>query len=394
MMIVSILLAAVNLAQVFANEAAWKKSPSEYARYERRGTAKWNETEVWETRFVGDGEGGTGRVEMNIYNRGDDKHGKGMTESEMLQIAEAACPGFNKTKVQKRKLKSGGFQHEYKDEKSDPAIEINWGTSEGAVDYLRITMVKKGGKGKASAAGKNVRGKVAGNVRKEANGDVWLDNVPMVNQGDKGYCAVATCERVLRYYGANVDEHQLAQMAGTTAEDGTSREEMRETAKRMGSQYRLGYNEIVSMHGSRKEAEKELESYNKAAKAMKRPELDASRFTANNVFSLPRMMDAMESEVLLRARSRDARFKKFLAGVKSRVDAGIPVFWSVRLGVFPEPDIPQADGGHMRLIIGYNQKTHEIIYSDSWGKGHEKKRMSEDKAFAITKDAFTLRPLQ
>ena len=55
--------------------------------------------------------------------------------------------------------------------------------------------------------------------------------------------------------------------------------------------------------------------------------------------------------------------------------------------------MPQSGGGHMRLIIGNNAKTHEILYTDSWGPGHELKRMPEDRAFAITHDAFFLKPL-
>jgi hypothetical protein len=71
----------------------------------------------------------------------------------------------------------------------------------------------------------------------------------------------------------------------------------------------------------------------------------------------------------------------------------VPVLWGVTLGLYPEPGLPQSGGGHMRLIIGYNAKTHEILYSDTWGAGHELKRMGEDKAFAMTHDAFFLRPL-
>ena len=35
----------------------------------------------------------------------------------------------------------------------------------------------------------------------------------------------------------------------------------------------------------------------------------------------------------------------------------------------------------------------EILYTDSWGAGHELKRMPEDWAFAITHEAFFLKPL-
>ena len=110
----------------------------------------------------------------------------------------------------------------------------------------------------------------------------------------------------------------------------------------------------------------------------------------------------MKPKVVKKMRMKDFRYKKFMTGVKTQVDQGIPVFWGVTLGMFPEPGLPQAAGGHMRLIIGYverkDQKTKkteikEILYTDSWGAGHELKRMPADWAFAITHDAFFLKPL-
>ena len=41
------------------------------------------------------------------------------------------------------------------------------------------------------------------NVVSTIFGDVYIKNIPMVNQGNKGYCVPATVERVLRYYGIN-----------------------------------------------------------------------------------------------------------------------------------------------------------------------------------------------
>ena len=69
------------------------------------------------------------------------------------------------------------------------------------------------------------------------------------------------------------------------------------------------------------------------------------------------------------------------------------MLWSVRLGLVAEqPSLPQTSGGHMRLIIGYNEKTGEILYSDSWGAGHEMKRMTLDHAFGITEGLCTVLP--
>jgi len=47
----------------------------------------------------------------------------------------------------------------------------------------------------------------------------------------------------------------------------------------------------------------------------------------------------------------------------------------------------------MRLIIGYNAKTNEILYSGSWGMGHELKRMPLADAWAITTGLCTVEPL-
>lgn len=65
----------------------------------------------------------------------------------------------------------------------------------------------------------------------------------------------------------------------------------------------------------------------------------------------------------------------------------------VRLGLVTEKEIPQAFGGHMRLITGYNTTTGEILYSDSWGMGHEEKRMPASDAWAITMGMNSLQPL-
>ena len=215
----------------------------------------------------------------------------------------------------------------------------------------------------------------------------------MVDQGQKGYCAAATSERVLRYYGHDVDEHEIAQSAGTTAQGGTSVSEMKETVRNVGSKCRLGFSDVVSMSGSVGDIEEEVEQYNKAAKSEGEPALSMSNYMRGNTIMVGELHDAMKPKVLKKMRMKDSRYKKFLTGVKTQVDQGIPVFWGVTLGMFPEPGLPQASGGHMRLIIGYNLKTHEILYSDSWGAGHELKRMPEDWAFAITHDAFFLKPL-
>jgi uncharacterized Zn-binding protein involved in type VI secretion len=272
-------------------------------------------------------------------------------------------------------------------------------------DYVRVTMHPKGGakeKAAAKSGGIVSKTKAKSHVKKNADGDVWIDGVPMVDQGQKGYCAAATSERVLRYYGFTIDEHEIAQAAGTTARGGTSIDEMKEAVKAVGSKCRLGYQDIVTMTGSFQDVEKDIEQYNKAAKTECEGELSLESFMRGNSVNVGEIYAAMKPKVVKKMRMKDFRYKKFMAGVKAQVDQGVPVFWGVTLGMFPEPGLPQVAGGHIRLIIGYvegkdpkTKKTEikEILYTDSWGAGHELKRMPADWAFAITHDAFFLKPL-
>ena len=48
----------------------------------------------------------------------------------------------------------------------------------------------------------------------------------------------------------------------------------------------------------------------------------------------------------------------------------------------------------MRLIIGYNVAKNEIIFSDSWGAGHEMKRMAAPDACAASMGIYLLQPSQ
>ena len=58
-------------------------------------------------------------------------------------------------------------------------------------------------------------------VEHRPNGDVVITDLPMVDQGAKGYCVPATFERVLRYYGLQADMNLLAMSGQTSAGGGT-----------------------------------------------------------------------------------------------------------------------------------------------------------------------------
>jgi hypothetical protein len=90
-------------------------------------------------------------------------------------------------------------------------------------EFIRLRVAPVGGatSGLAATANASVpvgRSSLTSNVTRADNGDVVISGVPMVDQGPKGYCAVATAERVFKYYGLPVDQHEMAQIAGSSSD--------------------------------------------------------------------------------------------------------------------------------------------------------------------------------
>ena len=425
-----ILIAALDLGTLFATKEAWTgkaeffavehaKDGFAFASEDRtivnclkHDTCTWHGLKVWEAKVYFD-KGGeeekVARVELSLYNRGD----AGLAAMDVAELKEKIAavaqqlePAAKKANPEKTTLRNGGVQYRRRFDTADPAGELAWGLSAAdanknrSVEYLRLTLTPKGGaKAKRGASAKKPAGvagkaKIRDNVTKSPNGDVFIDNVPMVDQGQKGYCAAAVSERVLRYYGNPIDEHEIAQQAGTTAEGGTSVDAMREVVRTVGQKHGLGYQTVVSMAAGIGDLEDEIARYNKAAKVEKKPELSMAQFTRGNMIYVNEIREAMDPKVVYRMRQKDAKLKKFSTGIRQQVNAGIPVFWGVTLGIFPEKGVnPQTRGGHMRLIIGYNDKKKEILYSDSWGAGHELKRMPADWAWTISHCLMYMKPL-
>lgn len=104
--------------------------------------------------------------------------------------------------------------------------------------------------------------------------------------------------------------------------------------------------------------------------------------------------DVADGDVLRAIRAgKPAQVEKWMKPIRKSVALGMPVLWSVTLGVFPEEiGLPQSRGGHMRLIIGYDDVKKTIIFTDTWGAGHEKKEMPAATAAAMTMQRYLLKP--
>lgn len=192
--------------------------------------------------------------------------------------------------------------------------------------------------------------KLAGAVEHRPNGDVIITQIPMADQGQKGYCVPATWERVLRYTGVPGDMYTLSRIGdadfGGGERGGTVATQLDST----------------------------LHNYGRRAEFFDMDKIDA--------ISLHRY-----------------------------IDAGIPVFWTLNPGGYKPSEQRYAlsdrdkdwdewkalleqsrleakskktplidDGYHQVIITGYNADTKEIAWSDPWGRHTKERWMTVEEA--------------
>ncbi len=432
---------AIDLLAYFRDKAAWSKAPEAFLIENRaygfqfldaeRNSAFSPETDrihfgrfrVYETRIYWK-DGAIRRVEVSIYNKGDaglsvpkDRFEAAVRDIEKFLTEEFGGPEHEAdAKPAPRKV-----VRRMSWKRSTPLLQLEWAFVEPHTDkstgfrapfspeYIRVVIVPKTGHAaadNASLTGRSILVKaktlrqLKENIVRNSKGDVVIENVPMVDQGQKGYCAAASAERILRYYGLDIDQHQVAQLAETSARGGTSLEGIAGAITAIGKSYSLDQRNIVASDGGKSfqdsQTFRDLKDYNAAAKRARKPQVNWEDFAFNYMVDVSAIWNALDPQILMESRMRRSQeFAKFLSGVKSHVDSGVPLFWSCVVGLYPEvPDVNSGGRafGHMRLIIGYNAKTHEIIYSDSWGANHAVKRMPEKQAWAMTKGLLVLKP--
>jgi hypothetical protein len=221
---------------------------------------------------------------------------------------------------------------------------------------------------------------------------VTISNIPMVNQGDKGYCAAAVVSRLLAYYGiATVDQHELAAAMGTSAEGGTTAAATKDAMAACGRNFGLRLADIDEL--DYRDYERLVKEYNSAARHRGTPRIE-------NRGGMPVVGEPFwqlaDGPTLRDARAETPqKQRQWLRKIKDAyLDKGIPVVWGVYCGLLPEegPATP-GRGGHLRLLVGYDEAKGLVYFSDTWGPGHECKPMPLADAIAITRSRFALFPV-
>lgn len=346
-----------------------------------------------------------GSVVLSIYNRGDAGEWDRDRFEEKLDLVRDKLSGFaggKKPESQSAALGNGAklFANIWRTPELD--LMLRWSsTNRKEPEYITLELLPPG------EAPKNLRASLkstagAGNlseqVKQDAAGSRYLE-IPMVDQGGKGYCVAATVERILRYYGSDIDQHVIAQLAASDANAGTSFEAMVDALEaadsRLGVRFKrhYEYKSLLSYRG----VERLCKEYNSAAQKLKKERLKFNDFVVTRrktkTFQLGQFLSALDPEVYSAVRMRDkSNYEEFVKLVRESIDDGVPLCWGI-LAVAGQKGGSDANfSAHMRIINGYNPQSGDIIYTDSWGFGHEKKQMTAEEAWSITNTLCSLVP--
>jgi len=202
----------------------------------------------------------------------------------------------------------------------------------------------------ANAGGKSARVKdgevkqrLQDSIVKAPNGDVYLSEIPMVDQGPKGYCVPATFERVMRTMGLEADMYLLAMVGQSKAGGGTSVELLLQNVR--SQVYRKG-------RRTKDEPIKQLRLRDL------RRYLDQGIPIIWTMCSVEPYNKTADQNTAKRASVSD--WKAYAAEIAKDAD---------EVASAPKPE----DKRHCCMIVGYNEATREVAVSDSWGARFERR---------------------
>ena len=197
-----------------------------------------------------------------------------------------------------------------------------------------------------------LRERMKSNVIHRENGDVVVGNIPMIDQGPKGFCVPATYARVLIYSGVPADLYLLALLGKTGLGGGTYNTSMENSVRALAASYGRSITSV--------------------SPALELPKLE-SYFERGIPLTWALFVDeAIDRDLTRRLKDR------------ATLDSGT---WEKTL----EPKRKAArnlrknpQNGHVCLLIGCNRKTGELATSDSWGPEFAERWITVEEARALS----------
>lgn len=211
-----------------------------------------------------------------------------------------------------------------------------------SLSIVPLELAESGGK-TGKVGDMDLKKRLAADVILEKNGDVYLGQVPMVNQGPKGYCVPATFERAMRTMGIEADMYLLAMVGETSIGGGTSVQKLLENVR--SQVYRKG----------------------------RRPKDDHTKKL--RIRDIQKYIDD-GVPVMWTMRSLSEYNKVATTNTKRRKKTTDWSTWATTIAeeteALIETDRVEANH-HICMIVGYNEATQEFAVSDSWGPSFERR---------------------
>jgi hypothetical protein len=189
----------------------------------------------------------------------------------------------------------------------------------------------------------DVKKRLLASIARSDNGDVSISEIPMVDQGPKGYCVPATFERAMRTMGLEADMYLLAMVGQSQAGGGTSVELLLDNVR----------HQVLSK--GRRIKDEPLDELRIR---------DVKRYIDQGIPIMWRLCSmAAYNEIADKntsTRSKVTDWKTYATDIAAA---------SAGLAKSPKPEAQY----HLCMIIGYNEATQEIAVSDSWGPSFERR---------------------
>jgi hypothetical protein len=217
------------------------------------------------------------------------------------------------------------------------------------------------GRSERKFSDKEMRALLKGRLINRDNGDVIVTEIPMVNQGPKGYCVPATWERYLRYMEIQADMYTLAMAGHTRKGGGTSVEAMSNAAQ-----------QIVRRSGR---------SIKKINSKLSMRQVAKSIDTGSPIMWQMKVVPKLNNDITQRfdTRKEVTDWEAWKQSLKPMRKAA--------------SKLRRQDGnGHLCMIIGYNSQTGEIAVSDSWGPAFKERWLTVEEAEAISRKLQIISP--
>ena len=352
-------------------------------------------------------DGKVSKLTVSIYNRGDAGN---MDISEFRQKLRSLIQKFSKftdvpVPAQQSAFLAGAkvYSRVWKNDKFD--LILRWSTTNNrTAEYIALDAYRPGTAPKNlrdSLKSTTSRDELSSKIINDPDGSRYLF-VPMVDQGQKGYCVAATAERMLRYYGSNVDQHVIAQLAKSDAKRGTSMQAALEALDDAKSRLGVRIKPLITCEMATKELRwntftRLTKDYNSRARKSDARELRFKDYVKTRgrtkYLNVDALLSAMDPQIYTEMRCEDkGNYQDFFKEIQRNIDAGIPLCWVTITLPHQADNNTDKIQPHMRIINGYNTRTGDVIYTDSWGLGHEKKVMSRQDAWGITQMLCAMTP--